>query len=1491
MKNLSCCNINNSLFCKLFLKLKVFAYIFLFTTLLEAAPQVDVAITKTASVTIINQSASFSYTLAITNTDTNNAAKTLTVSDNLPNGMGLISASGTDWACTYSGNPIAVTCTRSELPKNSSSQITLNVTAPTSGAGGIQTITNTATITTTDTTDNNSANNSSSVAVTLNRPPIATDETVSTPSHTAISGNVLTNDSDLDGDTLIVTNTGTFTLSYGSITISSNGAFTYNPGYFSGETDSYTYTVSDSKGGTATATLYISIGSECTATGLINAEREFCLRKQTVLFGDMVTVGNSILVPPTTQNSTVCDSYTTGAYYTDSPDSEENHELYLCNYKPDSYTNATSAEVVMPATGKIKWAGLYLQSIVRQSDAASLASMDIKIKNGNSSYVSAGTPTVINHQQYFYANSRNYNAYSAFIDVTAILTSHNWNGGVYSVANVPVTTDQFVGSMVQGKYGAWTLVVMYENMTDSLKSFSVYDGWEQFKYGNTDATILIDNFYTPTSGNINSKVSVFAAEGDKYRTGDYFQGYKNSTSSWVDLGSPSNNAFNSGIISTGNRTPTLANNQGIDIKTYEVGTGGFNLLSNNQNSISFKFIGTNDYYMPSMLAFSTEVYHPRMCYYEKLYDSMGSELTTGSLVAKGSAINVKVLLKNDMNEPAEKVMLYRTFDTGLPYTPNSTGYKLNPTGITVADQISNTTTSLTDLLDSDIFDYSTPLNLFSLHAGTGATYNQGGDFTLNQTALFNYATTANFDGNTSMSYQIAYTMPTIGYRYEGELAKCEEFNNTFGVIPQVVVVGNMDVIENTSYVAAGSYAAADKNLYTKMVNKSFNIEAVYLNSGGNEQIYNGTIGNKIVNMAVMLYLTDPATCSQENQLLWRGQIVHNTSHSTAIIDDIDVDTSDEEEGFLITQASLSKRIKANFIDYGTLINNTSDLNCASSSLDSSLCLVPACMNSNEQILKVFPLADYPYVATCLYGDGGGSAPCDSNAYNGSCGGKNTTISPNKYNNDIGCAMCLADALGMSGCSSDNFSIRPDTYTTTISPSGTLIAGQDFNITTIAKGFNNTSLTGYNGTAAIEPKTQITTCAVPDGNLTNTSGLLFNSIIFNGVDTNISNNIKFGDIGVFDINITDSTWTNVDNNTTKSPSECILQSNTNIADSSGKIGCLTRVNINKIVIPDHFDINGTLSNGSNGFTYLNNFDTNASFDKNISALLNANVTAKAFDINTTTLNYSSECYAKSGNSTVTVSLTPITPVGNLMQHLWYDDTNNSIIGSTAIGSSLILPHPAARFTSGIGNLTYRLNFDRNVTKSTNPFLMSIPQMVVVDTDNVDGNNSIDNNATYVYGRTHAARQRYEGSSGVANIYFESFCFGNDCNKTLLPNGTGSARVDDVRWYRNQSHIMPTDGAVGTVTQKGGAGTVSATAPTAANPAQTTLTYSGTKGYPYKTTMENNASNWLIQNEFNPNATTNEFQVEFVGQTDWSGAHDTNTTSKAKSTPWTNKRLDW
>ena len=109
----------------------------------------------------------------------------------------------------------------------------------------------------------------------VNTPPEATTDSFNTDENQIITGNVLTNDSDAEGDSLVVTsidgnsdNIGTqITLASGVLlTLNSNGTFSYDPNSVfddldSGETasDSFTYTISDGNGGSDTATVNITI--------------------------------------------------------------------------------------------------------------------------------------------------------------------------------------------------------------------------------------------------------------------------------------------------------------------------------------------------------------------------------------------------------------------------------------------------------------------------------------------------------------------------------------------------------------------------------------------------------------------------------------------------------------------------------------------------------------------------------------------------------------------------------------------------------------------------------------------------------------------------------------------------------------------------------------------------------------------------------------------------------------------------------------------------------------------------------------------------------------------------------------------------------------------------------------------------------------------------------------------------------------------------------
>jgi CshA-type fibril repeat protein len=111
------------------------------------------------------------------------------------------------------------------------------------------------------------------VVVAVNDAPVATNDTVSTTQNTDATGNVVINDTDVEGNTLTITEftidgvSGTFTAGQtatipgvGTLTINADGSYTFAPvtNYY-GAVPVATYTVSDGNGGTDTGTLTLSV--------------------------------------------------------------------------------------------------------------------------------------------------------------------------------------------------------------------------------------------------------------------------------------------------------------------------------------------------------------------------------------------------------------------------------------------------------------------------------------------------------------------------------------------------------------------------------------------------------------------------------------------------------------------------------------------------------------------------------------------------------------------------------------------------------------------------------------------------------------------------------------------------------------------------------------------------------------------------------------------------------------------------------------------------------------------------------------------------------------------------------------------------------------------------------------------------------------------------------------------------------------------------------
>ncbi|HEX4443804.1 MAG TPA: Ig-like domain-containing protein [Galbitalea sp.] len=126
-----------------------------------------------------------------------------------------------------------------------------------------------------DITDGHGGTASTTLTITIlgsNHPPVANSDTNTIAANAdpnTVTGNVLSNDTDPDGDTLTVTTTTTQSGNYGTLAILSNGDYTYTLNEGSSVvsqlpintvlTEGFSYSISDGHGGTATSTVSINI--------------------------------------------------------------------------------------------------------------------------------------------------------------------------------------------------------------------------------------------------------------------------------------------------------------------------------------------------------------------------------------------------------------------------------------------------------------------------------------------------------------------------------------------------------------------------------------------------------------------------------------------------------------------------------------------------------------------------------------------------------------------------------------------------------------------------------------------------------------------------------------------------------------------------------------------------------------------------------------------------------------------------------------------------------------------------------------------------------------------------------------------------------------------------------------------------------------------------------------------------------------------------------
>jgi subtilisin family serine protease len=138
-----------------------------------------------------------------------------------------------------------------------------------------------------------------------NHPPVAADDSAITNQGVPVTVLVLANDSDVDGDTLAVSGVGQ--PAHGTAAIGGGGAvYTPAAGYYG--SDSFGYTVSDGQGGTATATVSITVQRTMHVSDL---DRSATLQSRT--WTAKVTIRVRSATEAAVANATVSVMWSTGA--------------------------------------------------------------------------------------------------------------------------------------------------------------------------------------------------------------------------------------------------------------------------------------------------------------------------------------------------------------------------------------------------------------------------------------------------------------------------------------------------------------------------------------------------------------------------------------------------------------------------------------------------------------------------------------------------------------------------------------------------------------------------------------------------------------------------------------------------------------------------------------------------------------------------------------------------------------------------------------------------------------------------------------------------------------------------------------------------------------------------------------------------------------------------------------------------------------------------
>ncbi|WP_456430513.1 hypothetical protein [Nitratifractor sp.] len=1207
----------------------------------------------------------------------------------------------------------------------------------------------------------------------------------------------------------------------------------------------------------------------------VGGYRPFTLRHREVLRGNMLTIGNTILVAPEDQSSDVCESYRNGPYLNDTKYSNTHYEL--CAYYDDDNVDfpTTTAQLPLP-NGKdveIVWAGLYWQALV--DDSYDVSQMQIKIKHsGEEVYYPVNYDQLDSLKD---VGAKGYISYSAFADVTNLFKENGWKAGNITVGDIPVVEGKGFGGL--GTYGAWTLVVIYKKDDEKFRAINVYDGWQQVDSDHPEVDIPISNFITPKTAPISAQTSVFTAEGDKYIWHDYLKAKPSKKSTWTLLSHTTDQTFYSAIISPVNfsRSPHPSNNQGIDIQTFDLGTSGKNIIEPQETKIDFKFGSDQDRYWPSMISFSAELRVPNLCY-DYAYKQDGRYFTEEN---------------NGSQDPRLKGQLFSLdpIDMSL-YIKNreESDLVLKNIEINVSDIDTQQATYIQDsakYIPPGAVKEETPSNVSSSDSFVAADIGGLGS----KEALYFYyqlkpkVSSVDMPINAALAYDMIITLPdgsgTLTFHYPKEELNARIPFCAKGGFQYNPVYGNFNVEE----AGLGAY-----NLFTQVSKRidDFEIKAYQDDGTGNYDTplnhLSTIVGVEVIDMGA--FHETKTSCEEPiNTLTPRVWMIFDNTGSVALNKNTiqaAISSGMTSDQMINTPYTLSQGE-----DFFTEARRNAAFRISYSSANDGSLLTFTKLQNGKYKPNNFP--DY------------GTQNCNEAFSQTHQGAKVSDYCNTNGMNAQELAECMECIYGSNlhyVCSRDNFAIRPKAIKVSLTDDNTSTIRKDF-----ANNFSNTTginlIAGYpyrfdiNATDYMDkgpvkgyvqrfdstdplkraymqwtPKSgkDVSGCNAPDDR-----NMTFSLV--NGTNTNSNPLNTWGDrhdmldnVGEYAFGVVDEEWTRYDweSNLTAHHNhshfytvpDCIRHSNKIPKGFDERVGCETNSTfgaytlINIRSYPARYDVSGLKSGArpanitSDTFVYMNTMDIsaypNVSKDENMSYNIQGIFRAVGDD-NKTLSNFVKGCYADDTN--MILKFEPIVLDENTtgMYYDLYDyNLSNFIREDYELPDSNTITQGKNRFAKllkGSINMDLGYNYIRAYDTVVNPIYIHFSELNITDAEKpailyahgvnnykIEGSYKLDQNITFIYGRAKPNRFVYDDvkeSNITTPVSLVAYCnLGlNGCLNRGLDVITGgmlkNTRSNENNWWIVQKHNE--DAGDGNVLLKSTSnGKVSPAAPTPIDP---------------------------------------------------------------------------